>query len=63
MGLEFDAAYVVAVDTQPLVWAVHCDICDDIISEATTNGDVADYYADLHNIYHKQLDKQQSNTL
>lgn len=57
MGLELDAAYVVAVNTQPLVWAVTCDICDDLVSEETTDGDMADYYAHLHNVYHLQLDK------
>ena len=35
--------YVVAVDFEPLQWAVHGEICDDIVSEPTHDGDTADH--------------------
>ena len=63
MELYEEPAYVVAVGTQPLVWAVTCDICDDIVSIETEDGDLADKMAEEHNLRHKVVDKDYPNRL
>jgi hypothetical protein len=37
-----DFAYVVAVDSDPAIWAVNCELCDDIVSIETQDEDVVD---------------------
>ena len=51
--------YVVAVDFEPLQWAVHCEICDDIVSEPTHDGDQADLNEIEHRKKHDYLDRWQ----
>ena len=43
---------IVAVDTGPVVWVVQCEICDDIVSEETTDGNLADQYEFEHRKLH-----------
>lgn len=43
---------VVAVDTGPVVWQVWCEICDDEVSETTTDGDLADIWEKEHRKFH-----------
>ena len=48
--------YVVAVDVGPVQWAVNCEKCDDIVSEATSNGELADLYEYEHRKVHDHWD-------
>jgi hypothetical protein len=34
--------YVVAIDSDPLLWQVFCEICDDLVDEPTSCGDLID---------------------
>lgn len=54
--MKMDDIYVVAVGSQPLLWAVQCDVCDDIVSEETEDGDQADLFAESHLAYHLAKD-------
>lgn len=56
-----DEICVVAVGVGPVVWAVQCEICDDIVSYETEDGDEADRLEAEHVKFH--LDKANSNTL
>jgi hypothetical protein len=33
---------VVAVDVDPIIWAVQCDLCNRYVSDSTEDGDLAD---------------------
>ena len=43
-----DSVYVVAVDVRPVVWAVQCDLCDDIVSIHTSDNDLIDRLEEEH---------------
>ena len=48
--------YVVAVDVGPIQWAVNCEICDDIVSAWTHDGDLADQFEFEHRTFHDYWD-------
>lgn len=50
--MQSDLIYVVAVDFDPLKWAVECEICDDIVSEETTDEAQADLFEYEHRKMH-----------
>lgn len=43
---------MVAVGAQPLLWAVQCDICDDLVTEGTPDGYFADMQEQDHINFH-----------
>lgn len=43
---------VVAVDFNPTLWAVHCEICDKYIGEPTTDDDLVDRMYEEHCALH-----------
>ena len=49
--MQSDLIYVIAVNFNPLTWVVQCEICDDIVSEETT--DVAQ--ANLFEYEHRKV--------
>lgn len=52
-----DLVYTVAVGTDPLKWAVHCEICDDIISEDFLDGPLVDKVEQYHKDFHLESGK------
>ena len=52
LDLKPTLIYIVAVNCGPVVWAVECEICDDIVSEETTDGNLADQYEFEHRKLH-----------
>ncbi len=48
--------YIVAVDLDPIQWAVNCEICDDIVSTPTHDGDIADLHELEHRRKHEYFD-------
>jgi ribosomal protein S27E len=42
---------IVAVDFEPITWAVRCDICDQIVTEPTTD----ETLVDSQEVEHRQL--------
>ena len=48
--------YVVAVEVGPTQWAVSCEICDDIVSEPTQDGVLADQFEFEHRTFHDYWD-------
>lgn len=57
-----DEVYVVAVGTQPLLWAVQCDICDDLVSDYIPDDEVDMLHQD-HIDFHLGLDNKDSDPL
>lgn len=57
-----DQIYTVAVGTQPLLWAVQCDICDDLVTDAIADDDEIDTLEQDHIEFH-QLDNDDYDTL
>ena len=55
-GLKHILIYTVAVDAGPVIWAVHCEICDDIVSDETSDGNLADQYEFEHRKVHDHWD-------
>lgn len=51
--------YVVAVDFDPIQWAVHCEICDDIVSEPAHDGHAVDLYEIKHRKKHVYWGRRQ----
>lgn len=51
--MEIDSIYVVAVGANPILWAVQCDLCDDIVSEETQDDDLVDKWEIDHINFHK----------
>ena len=47
-----DKIYTVAVGTDPLLWAVNCEICNDIVSIETSDDDLIDSLEKEHIEYH-----------
>ena len=47
-----DLICVVAIDFDPLTWAVECEICDDVVSEETTDEAQADLFEYEHRKVH-----------
>lgn len=43
---------VVAVGTRPVIWQVWCEICDEMASEPTTDGELADTLESEHRKFH-----------
>lgn len=48
--------YVVAVEVGPTQWVVSCEICDDIVSEPTQDGVLADQFEFEHRTFHDYWD-------
>ena len=44
--------YSVAVDTDPVVWQVWCENCDDLVDEPTPDGDLIDLRELQHRKFH-----------
>lgn len=50
--IDIDPIYTVAVSSGPILWAVQCDLCDDIVTESTTDDDLVDKWEEEHRDYH-----------
>ena len=44
--------YVVAIDVNPVVWQISCEICDDLVDEPTSDGDLIDSRELKHRNFH-----------
>lgn len=51
-----DEIYIVAVDSNPLRWAVQCDICDDLVTDYLPDGDEIDMLEQDHIDFHTDFD-------
>ena len=47
-----DYIYTVAVGTDPLLWAVHCEICDDLVTDFISDDYEIDKLEADHIDYH-----------
>lgn len=48
----YDPIYAVAVSTQPVLWAVHCEICDEEFGEPTEDDEVLEELEVAHKLVH-----------
>lgn len=44
--------YVVAIDVNPVVWQISCEICDDLVDKPTSDGDLIDSRELEHRKFH-----------
>lgn len=47
-----DQIYAVAVSTQPVLWVIHCEICDDEVGTPTENDSLLELLESEHKKAH-----------
>lgn len=47
-----DPIYAVAVDTQPVLWVVHCELCNDEIGTPTDDDELLELFEAEHKKAH-----------
>lgn len=50
-----DLIYTVAVGTDPLLWAVHCEICDDLVTDSIADDNEIDTLEADHIDFHNHI--------
>lgn len=50
-----DYIYTVAVDAQPILWSVFCEICDDQVTDPTIDDNLVDQQESEHILFHENM--------